>query len=104
MRKLTKQASFPTIGFGCWPWTASKTIEKLYFVKCLHHDQGHDQGHDPDHDQGRVRAWDRDPAPLIMLMTMIMSVIMIMTLIRTLIMMKTYVFGSCPCPTAGANS
>ena len=33
MRKLNKHDSFSTIGFGCWPWTASRTMEKQYFVK-----------------------------------------------------------------------
>ena len=61
---------FSTIGFGSWPWTASKTTDKLSFVKMLHHD------HDLDHDQGRVQAWDRDPAPLIMIMTLIVTLIM----------------------------
>ena len=46
IEKLNKQVHFSTIGFGCWPWTASKTTEQRYFVKMLHHDQGHDQGHD----------------------------------------------------------
>ena len=41
------------------------------------HDQDHDQGHD--HDQGRVWAWSRDPAPLIVIMTFIVTLIMIMT-------------------------
>ena len=35
--------------------------------------------------RGGSRAWDRDPAPLIMIMTLIMNLIMIMTLIMTLI-------------------
>ena len=73
LQKLNKQISFSTVGFGCWPWTASKTTDKGYFGKMLHHDQGHaqghdqghehDEGHDQGHDQGRVRAWDRDPRP-----------------------------------------
>ena len=73
------------------------------------HDQGHDQGHD--HDQGRgVPVPGSDP-PLIMIMTLIVTLIMIMTLIMTLIMMKQFYkvslfsdFGSCPWPTAKANS
>ena len=32
MRKLHTQETCLTIGFGCWPWTASKIMDKQYFV------------------------------------------------------------------------
>ena len=39
------------------------------------------------HDQGRIRAWDRAPAPLIMVMVMVMIVMMMMMM---MMMMMTY--------------
>ena len=71
MKSKVVQLLAPAVGHGQLR-TKRKTNTLL---KCLHHDQGHDQGHDlghdqghdqgHDHDQGRVWAWDRDPAPLI---------------------------------------
>ena len=82
--KLNKQVCVSNY----WLWllvidSLQKRLNKD-FVKMLHPDQGHGQGHD--HDQGRPRP------PLIMIMTLIMTLIMIVTLIMTLIMIHILYF------------
>ena len=75
-------------------------VQRLFHLHLyLHRDQGHDQGHNQghDHDQGHDQGHDHDQGRA--------------TLIMTLIMMKHFDkvfvfsgFGSCPWPTATANS